>query len=411
MIKRHLEHRLLDSLAHFPVVLLIGARQVGKSTLVRQIAGTAWPARYLTLDDRTTLDAALRDPDGFVQGLDGPAVIDEVQRAPDLLRAIKLVVDRARRPGRFLLTGSAHVLTLAKVSETLAGRVAVHELRPFAWSELKRSVAPRISRLFDTAASRLLLGEKAAAPFGQVRDLLLTGAFPDPALMKSDSARRTWFESYRQTYLERDLRDIAAVAHLPEFSRLMIALALRTGTLLNVAELSRDIGLPETTIKRDLQLLAQTFQVGTLPPFASTRVKRLVKTPKVYWTDTGMAAHLAAARSWSDLGRRNLGGFFLETWVHTEIRKLLSLEQESVELTFWRTHDGHEVDFLLERGGEMVGIEVKSAAAVRSRDLSGLARCREAFGRRWRLSLVLYAGSEALTIDERTVALPLAGFF
>jgi hypothetical protein len=408
-----LERHLLESLAHFPVVLVTGARQVGKSTLVRRITRSAWPAPYLTLDDRTTLDAALRDPDGFVQGLEGPAVIDEVQRAPDLLRAIKLVVDRERKPGRFLLTGSAHVLTLKTVSETLAGRVAVHELRPFAWSELRCAAAPRISEIFDASAARRLLTLKARAAAGPqpMRKLILTGGYPDPALMRTDPPRRTWFESYRQTYLERDVRDIANVAHLPELGRLMVALALRTGALLNVAEVSRDLGVPETTTRRHIQLLTQTFQVETLPPFSSSRFKRLVKTPKVYWTDTGMAAHLAAVHSWGDLERRNLIGAFLETWVHAEVRKLLSLEQESIEATFWRTHEGGEVDFLLERGGEIVGIEVKAAASVRRRDLLGLSQCREALGKRWRLGIILYAAAEPTPIDDRTVAIPVSAFF
>jgi predicted AAA+ superfamily ATPase len=411
MLQRHLEAHLVESLRHFPVVLLIGARQVGKSTLVRRITQSVWVAPYITLDDRTTLDAALRDPDGFIQGLEGPAVIDEVQRAPDLLRAIKLVVDRDRQPGRFLLTGSAHILTLQAVSETLAGRVAVHELRPFAWSEVHGSSARRLSEMFDPSVSRRLLKVRAPDDFRPMRKMVLTGGFPTPALMKADAPRRTWFESYRQTYLERDLRDIANVTHLPELGRLMVALALRTGSLLNIAELARDIGLPETTTRRHIRLLMQTFQLETLSPFSSNRFKRLVKTPKVYWTDTGMAAHLAAVRAWADLERRNLSGTFLETWVHAELRKLLSLEQELIELSFWRTQEGREVDFLLERGGEVVGIEVKSAASVRSRDLTGLNQCRDVLQKRWRLGIVLYTGLQATLIDDRTVAVPIEAFF
>jgi hypothetical protein len=412
MLRRHLTSVVIESLRHFPVVLVIGARQVGKSTMVRQIARSAWPARYLTLDDRTVLDSALTDPDAFVQGLATPAVIDEVQRAPDLLRAIKLAVDLRRTPGRFLLTGSAHPFTLTTISETLAGRVAVHELRPFAWSELLRVPAPRVADLFDPAARRALAATpRTKSSFRDLAKSITAGAFPDPALMRSESARRTWFESYRQTYLERDLRDVAEVAHLPEFGRLMVAIALRSGSLLNVAELSRDIGLAETTTRRHIQLLTQTFQVDILRPFLSNRFKQLVKTPKVYWTDTGMATHLAAAATIGDLERRNLLGPFLETWVHSEIRKLLALEREHVEVSFWGARGGREVDFILERGGEIVGIEVKSSAAVRGRDLEGLRACRSRLEKRWRLGVVLYTGHDTLSIDDKTIAVPICRFF
>lgn len=407
-----MEGALLESLHHFPVVLLIGPRQVGKSTLVREICRSAWPATYLTLDDRTTLDAALTDPDGLVQGQPGPTVIDEVQRAPDLLRAVKLEVDRHRAPGRFLLTGSAHVLTLASVSETLAGRVAVHELRPFAWSEMQRTQPLSISELFRSGRpEKLLRRSKAAGGTAELQRVVLSGGFPDPALMTSRRARSTWFESYRQTVLERDLRDIANVSLVPELGRLMVAIALRSGALLNVAELARDLGLSESTTRRHIQLLRQTFQVETLAPFASNRFKRLVKSPKIYWTDSGVAAHLAAVTTWHDLERRNMAGAMLETWVHAELRKLLSLEPDRMEISFWRSREGHEVDFLLERGGESIGIEVKSSAAIRDRDLAGLRRCRDLLGRQWRLAIMLYMGSDLVTVDRSTIAIPASRFF
>jgi len=416
MIRRHLQDTLARSLAQFPAALLIGARQVGKSTLAQALAGGEWPARYVTLDQRTILDAALLDPDGFIRELGTPVVIDEIQRAPDLLRAVKLAIDRDRKPGRYLLTGSANVLGLDAVPETLAGRVAVHQLQPFSLSERLGQPAPRLIDLLfgvETAGAlvnALTAGEgRVAHP--DLKDTLLSGGYPTPALMTDDEARATWFQSFRQTYIDRDLRDLAQIANLPEFGRLMTTIANRTAQLLNAAALSRDIGLPNTTLRRYLNLLQLTFQVDLLPAYASNRPKRLVKTPRVYFTDTGMAAALAAVSDWSDLDRRQLVGPFVETWVHAELDKLRGLQAPAPEMSFWRTRTGQEVDFLLERGDDVVGIEVKWSGKLDPRQLKSLDACRDALGPRWRLGLLLHGGTEAVALDERTAALPIAMAF
>lgn len=415
MYRRHLSRRLLDSLAAFPAVLLLGPRQVGKSTLVQELRSAAWSSRYLTLDDRTTLDAATTDPDGFIAGTPTPVAIDEVQRAPDLLRAIKLSIDRDRSPGRFLLTGSANVLTLSSVSETLAGRVAVHELAPFAWSELRQVPAPTVlDRLFIAASARDLvadLGGRYPGTRPELMQRVLVGGMPTPALMQSAATRATWFESYRRTYLERDVLDVARVDHVADFSRLLVTLALRTGQMLNVAELSRDVGIPGTSLRRYLRILEQTWQVRLLPPFATNLEKRLVKTPKLYFDDCGIACHLASLPSWDELERRNRVGSLVENWVHGELRKLLALQPAPMQLSYWRTHTGREVDFVLERGGEAVGIEVKWSAGLDARHFAGLAAARSALGERWRLGVVLHGGEDAVALDERTAAIPFAALF
>lgn len=416
MIRRNLHDRLIRSLEQFPAVLLIGARQVGKSTLAQALAREAWPARYITLDQRSMLDAALLDPDGFVRGLGAPVVIDEIQRAPDLLRSIKLEIDRDRRPGRFLLTGSANVLGLDAVPETLAGRVAVHRLHPLSYSEL-RGEAPcqLLEALFTAESAADLVANLSPAPTSlqpaKLGELILAGGYPTPALMGDAADRATWFESFRQTYVDRDLRELAQIANLPEFGRLMVTLANRTAQLLNVAELSRDIGLPASTLRRYLNLLDLTFQADLLQPFTANRAKRLVKTPKIYISDTGIAAHLAAVSDWNDVDRRGLTGQLLETWVHSELRKLIALEAPAPELSFWRTQSGEEVDFLLERGGQVVGIEVKWSGRLDPRQLKALASCRESFKDRWRLGIMLYGGSEAVTIDAQTAAIPISAAF
>jgi hypothetical protein len=404
------------ALEHFPVVLLTGARQVGKSTLAEALVSRGRPERYLTLDDRTTLDAALRDPDGFVQGLESAVVIDEVQRAPDLMRAIKLVVDRDRRPGRFLLTGSAHIGTLASVAETLTGRAAVLELSPLSWSEIARRPAPGVvDALFEARnASELVRAFARRTPparRAEISNRILVGGFPTPALMKDPVARRLWFDGYRQTYLERDLRDLANVQQLPEFNRLLGLLALRTGQVVNASHLARDAGLPNTTARRYVDLLRQTYQVWFLPPYFANVGKSLVKAPKVYFEDPGLACHLAAVESWETLERQGRVGALVETWAASELRKTLSLLGGGTQLWYWRVHHGREVDFLLERGGEVVGIEAKWAARVDASDLAGLRECATALEHRFRLGVVLYGGVEALALDATLAAIPYAAFF
>jgi predicted AAA+ superfamily ATPase len=316
----------------------------------------------------------------------------------------------------FLLTGSANVLTLSTVSETLAGRVAVHELHPFSWAELaRRRAAGAIDGLFRArdakAALRLFAPECPAGWMAEWRRLVLTGGFPQPALLRSSAARRTWFNSYRQTYIERDLRDLASIEHLPEFVRLLTVLALRTGQEINVSSIARDLGLPATTLRRYLGFLEQTFQVVLVPPYFANVEKRLVKTPKIFLCDTGMACHFSGVDGWEALVAQNRAGPMAETWVACELRKELSLARTLTSLWHWRAHGGEEVDFLLERGAQVVGIEVKLGAEIRDRDLKGLAGLRKTLRQRVRLGVVLYAGTQALALDGATIAVPFAAFF
>ena len=415
MLLRQLSTVLLESLSRFPVVFLGGARQVGKSTLAQSMSQKEWPAQYLTLDERTVLDAALTDPDGLLQAVSGPAVLDEVQRAPDLLRAVKVTVDRNRKPGMFLLTGSANVLTMSRVSETLAGRVAVHELNPFSWTELKRLPASRfVEELFESPSASEIARRRespSAGRFEEIQDVIMSGGYPTPALMDSRRGRRTWFDSYRQTYIERDVRDVTDIAHVPDFNRLLSTLALRTGHILNISELSRQIGLPYATLRRYLDILIQTYQVFLLRPYFANIGKRLVKTPKVYLTDTGMACHLSMTEEWRTLMGQNRAGAMLETWVACELRKLLALAPWRTELWYFRTRTGREVDFLLERSNKVIGIEVKLTRRIKREDLAGLHACRQALGRRYVASVLLHTGTETVAVDRHTLAVPIARFF
>jgi predicted AAA+ superfamily ATPase len=416
MIRRYLQDEILGSLKHFPVVLLTGARQVGKSTLAQELIDKHWKARYLTLDDRAVLDAALRDPDGLVSGTPPPVVFDEVQRAPDLMRAIKRAVDRRRDPGRYLLTGSANIQTLSSAAESLAGRVAVHTLYPFSWPEILGRPKPAIfSVLFDAKnASELLTRFPRSSVSDRTEAIIQSiekGGYPIPALMASASARSRWFSSYRQTYLERDVLNIKFIENLPDFNRLLTLAASRTGRLLNLSDLSRETGLPFTTLRRHMNLLSVTYQIFLLNPYFSNIGKRLVKTSKLYFSDTGMASHLIAVDNWPNLEQQGQIGHFVETWAAIELKKLISVTDERIKLYFWRTQTGQEVDFLLEKAGKLIGIEVKWASRIDSATLNNLERCAEVLGSRYHLSIILYRGTETVSFSPKIVALPFSLFF
>ena len=416
MIRRYLQGPILESLKHFPVVLLTGARQVGKSTLAHMLIESAWEATYVTLDDRNVLDTALRDPDGLVEGMPTPVVFDEVQKAPDLLRAIKRCVDRNRRPGQYLLTGSANIMTLSTVSESLAGRIALHTLHPFAWPELREKPIPTVIQdLFKGTDSKTVLKNLPKTPLKEYRPRLmeemLRGGYPSPALMDSVQARGQWFSSYRQTYLERDLLNIRSIENLPDFNRLLMLVALRTGRLLNLSELSRETGLPFTTLRRYMNLLEVTYQISLIRPYFTNVGKRLVKTPKLYCNDTGMAAHLMGATDWQAVESQGNAGPLVETWVAAELLKLLPVLDQRFRLYFWRTQTGQEVDFLIEGAGNVVALEVKWGHRINESDINHLNRLSEDLKGRLLFSMILYSGTEGIPLGPKTIAMPFPLFF
>jgi hypothetical protein len=375
-----------------------------------------WPAGYFTLDDRLALDAALRDPDGFISGLPVPAVIDEIQRAPDLMRALKRSIDRNRKPGQYLLTGSANIMALPSVTETLAGRMALHTLYPFSWPELEEKPLPGIiNDLFEVQTAGELIKRlpkqrvKDSRP--RIIEQITTGGYPPVVMMKSHRSQQEWYSSYRQTYLERDLRNMRAIDNIPDFNRLLSFAALRTGKLLNLSELSRETGLPFSTLRRYMNLLEVTYQVFLLRPYFTHAGKRLVKTPKLYFNDTGMAIHFSGLDDWTTIEKLGASGPMLETWVACELCKILPILDHRFRLYFWRTQAGHEVDFLIERGDRLVAIEVKWASRLQEADARGLARCAEELKDKLRFSVVLYSGTETIPLSAKSVAIPLSIFF
>ncbi len=402
MKRRNIHQLLVDGLEDSPVVLLHGARQTGKTTLARQLAEERSMA-VLTLDRAATLAAARRSPEEFIAGLPGAVVLDEVQRAPELFPAIKLAVDADRAPGRFLLTGSANILLLPRLSESLAGRMEILTLRPFAQCELEGTEGNLLGRLFD--AERIPGLAPPTAP--ELWERVLRGGYPPVQTWPRLERRADWFDSYVTTILERDVRDLYDVGDLTALTRLLQLLASRIGGLVNHASLSRESGIPQTTLTRYFELLQKTFLVTLLPAWSGNLGKRLIKASKLYLLDTGLIAGILAIDGDRLLREDSLRGRLLENFVVAELAKLASWTRPRARLYHFRSHTGLEVDFLLERpDGRIVAIEVKASSAVDAPDFRPLQRLAELLGGRLLRRVVLYAGTEALAFGPNDWALP-----
>jgi predicted AAA+ superfamily ATPase len=408
LFDRYLRPALEAALGDTPVVLVVGPRQAGKTTLCRLVADRRG-ARFLSLDDAATLAAASADPAGFIAALDGPVVLDEIQKAPALLPAIKLAVDRRREAGRFLLTGSADVLALPRVSESLAGRMEVLTLWPLSQGELAGRREGFIDALF--AAANMGLGATGEARADLV-ERALRGGFPEAVARGDPERRRAWFRSYVTTILERDVRNLGQIEGLTDLPRLLNLLAARAASLLNIAELSRSVGLPHTTLTRYLALLESAFLVRRVPAWAGNRARRAVKTPRVWIPDTGLLGHLAGLTPARLAEEPTAVGPLLETFVASELAKQLAWSRTRAELFHFRTHGGREVDIVLEADdGRLVGIEVKAAATIGAADLKGLAALREVAGKRFHRGVVLYTGRETLPFGPDLWALPMSALW
>ncbi len=408
MYRRNVAHLLEEALEDRPIVLLGGARQTGKSTLVQQLVDGGRSARYLTLDDAAVLSACRDDPQGFVDGLDEPVVLDEVQRAPELLLALKRAVDRKRTPGRFLLTGSANVLLLPQASDSLAGRMEVFTLWPLSQGELEGQQEGFVDALFSGALRHKGKGEARASTLERV----LKGGYPEPLGLSSVRRRDAWFGSYLTALLQRDVRDLANVDGLTAFPRLLALLAARVGSVGNAAEISRSLQMPLTTLKRYLSLLEMTFLLQPLPAWSGNLSRRLVKAPKLFLGDTGLAAHLQGISSERLVNDPTLSGPLLENFVVSEIRKQVAWSETRPSLFHFRTHAGQEVDLVMEdRAGRLVGVEVKASSSVSGDDFKGLRSFGEAVGKRFVGGVVLHLGQEAVPFGEKLHALPMTALW
>jgi predicted AAA+ superfamily ATPase len=381
-----------------PALVVGGPRQAGKTTLVQRLA--PGKRRYHSLDDLDVLDAARRDPEALVGGSE-PVTLDEVQRAPELLHAVKSAIDRRRAAGRFLLTGSANLLTIRNVSESLAGRASYLTLWPMTRREQRGEGRCGLWGELLAESDESWLDLLAAQPDEpeEWRALALRGGFPTPAVeMKRAADRAVWFDGYVRTYLERDLQDLASIASLPDFRRLMRASCLRLGQLVNQTELGRDVALPQATVHRWLNLLETSYLLVRLPAYAVNRTKRLIKSPKLYWGDTGVALFVA--------GGPEPGGAHLENVVLNDLLAWRDAQIERPELGYWRTASGEEVDFVVEAEGRLLPIEIKAAARPRLSDAAHLRSFRAEYGRKARAGLLLHTGSKLEWLAPDVLAAP-----
>lgn len=396
---RLLEGQLERSLSTFPVAVVTGARQTGKSTLVR--TGAVGSGRtYITLDDPDVLERALREPDALLRG-EEPLTLDEVQRAPELLLAVKRSVDERKTAGRYLLTGSANLLLMQRVSESLAGRAMHLVLTPLTRSEQNGAGRAGLwGELLETAPDRWPdLLRQSGRERADWRALARHGGYPTPALeLENAEERRLWFAGYAQTYLERDLREIVSVSSLPDFRRLMRACCLRLGGLVNQSEIARDIGMPQPTVHRHLGALEISHQVVRLPPFSVNRTKRLIKSPKLYWSDTGLALFLA--------GEEAPRGPHLENLVLSDLLSWQGNEVEAAQVSYWRTTTREEVDFVLETSHRVLPIEVKASARLRLGDARALGIFLAEYADQAPAGLILYTGSQITWMRENVLAVP-----
>lgn len=391
------------------MVLLHGARQVGKSTLAVSLASGPYPARYLTLDDAAELATAHADPVGFVGRLAGPAVLDEIQRAPELLLSIKREVDRNRRPGRFLLTGSANVLFLPRLADTLAGRMEVHTLWPLSQGEIEGVREGFVDAVFsDTRPTFAADGE----PWPRLLERIIRGGYPEAVKEEAAAPRQAWFGSYVTTILQREVREISNIEALTAMPRLLTLVAARSGSLLNMSDLSRTSGTPLSTLKRYLALWETTFLTQTLPAWSANLGKRLAKAPKVLLTDTGLMTYLLGLAPERLALEPTFRGPLLETFVATEIRKQITWSKTKPFMLHFRTSNGHEVDLALEaRGGRLVGVEAKATQSPTADDFRGLRLLADATRKRFHRGILLYTGPEVLPFGPNLYAMPVSALW
>jgi predicted AAA+ superfamily ATPase len=407
LIPRNLKTPVVEASTHMRVLLVNGARQTGKSTLVRGLFEADQTPAYISLDDVTTLGVARSSPKSFVDSFTGPVIIDEIQRAPELLLPIKQRVDKERKAGQFFLTGSANVLTLPKLADSLAGRMGIYTLWPLSQGELLGVQESFIDTLFSD--NKLELPKSSTA--WNMLSSIISGGYPDVTKLSGERQRTTWFRSYLTTILERDVRELSNIEGLTSLPDLLTLIASRPGRLLNIADWSRTLQLPASTLKRYLTLLQAVYMVVPLRAWSANLDKRLTKSPKIYLNDTGLLCHLLDLDENSlEKDRTQLGTIF-ENFVVMELTKQLAWSDTQAKMFHFRTASGQEVDIILEAGRRIIGIECKSSPSVGADDFEGLHALQELAGRRFHRGIILYTGTQYMRFGEQLELVPISALW
>ncbi|MDD3604303.1 MAG: ATP-binding protein [Kiritimatiellae bacterium] len=404
---RYLRPRVLEALTDSPVVLIHGPRQCGKTTLAR-LVGDDLGFVYFTFDDDVQRAAAKADPVGFVADLPERAVLDEVQRVPELFTSIKAAVDARRKPGRFILTGSANVLLVPHLADSLAGRMEILRLHPLAQAELAGKIPNILSLLFGAGFKA---GPCSRREGRALAERIAAGGYPGAVARAAERRRAAWYRDYAETLIQRDIRALAHISALDALPRLLALAAGQTSCLVNISELAAPFQVSRPTIREYVTLLSRIFLLDELPPWHSNRLKRLVKTSKLHMGDTGLACALLGMNAESLWKDRALFGRLLETFVYQELRRQAGWLEEPVTFSHFRDKDRVEVDMVLESAGRLAGIEVKAGSTVTTADFRGLHKLQAAMPKTFAGGVVLYDGATVVSFGHNLYAVPISSLW
>lgn len=404
---RYILPRILEALQDSPVVLIQGPRQSGKTTLVKKI-GEQEGYTYFSFDNDIQRNAAKTDPIGYVADLPDRVILDEVQKVPEIFTSLKASIDQRREAGRFILTGSAHVLLVPKLSDSLAGRMEIIRLHPFSQAELGGDSTNFLENLFRGRFLKNPLDQRLGKTLA---DLLVSGGFPVPLQRSTHRRRIAWYKNYIDTLVQRDVRELSKISLLDTLPRLLTIAAGQTARLLNVSNLASPFQVSRPTVREYLTLLSKIFLLEELPPWHNNRLKRLVKTPKLHITDTGIICALLGLDATMLRQDRAIYGQILETFIYQELRRIASWQEELYTFSYYRDKDKVEVDIVLESEGKLAGIEVKASSTVGSKDFTGLRRLSHITGPRFTSGVVLYDGEMLVPFGESLYAVPISRFF
>jgi predicted AAA+ superfamily ATPase len=396
-LKRAIREELNEYLKYFPVLLISGARQVGKSTLALHLG----IENYITLDDINIYEMAKNDPKGFIESLDKPVIIDEAQRLPQLMITIKEHIDKKRINGEFVLTGSASLQGFKDISDSLAGRIGIVELYPLSLKE-KNQKEENIIDIFSSSLDGYILKKYKS----DIAQHLLDGGYPEMLKIDSQKAKYLWFSSYIRTYIESDARELTNIRNLDKFIKMYRLCMIRSGNMFNKNELQKEAGLDNRTFDSYFAVMEHTYQLQKLQPFFKNQLKRLIKTPKIYATDTGVLTHLLQINSKEELEKSHYRGDIIETFIYDELLKANSSALKKVGLFYYRTSDKKEIDFILDYGEKIIAIEIKASKSISKSDFKHIYHLQKEIPDSFDKGIVLYGGDSFLRLDEKMYAVP-----